>query len=87
LPDCGDAQLWLCSDTRQRGVLRERRAEWQRMGLSTSPDTAMPVTQQVFAADFDEQDTALSRVDAAQEDEYWRRAFWCERYYSEGLDY
>jgi hypothetical protein len=47
----------------------------------------MPATQQLLAADFDEQSTVLGRVDAVQEDEYWRRAFWCERYYSEGLEY
>jgi len=47
----------------------------------------MPASQKVFAADFDKQSTVLDRVDAAQEDEYWRRAFWCERYYSEGLEY
>jgi hypothetical protein len=47
----------------------------------------MPATPQVFAADSDEQSTVLGRADAAREDEHWRRAFWCEHYYSEGLDY
>jgi hypothetical protein len=48
--------------------------------------TAMPSTQQAFA-DPDPQNTALGPVDAAQEDDYWRRVFWCERYYRPGLDY
>lgn len=48
----------------------------------------MPATQQVFdAADLDEQAAVLGPVDATKEDEYWRRTFWCERYYSHGLDY
>lgn len=47
----------------------------------------MPAIQHASdAADPDDQ-FLLGPVDAAQEDEYWRRAFWCERYYSEGLDY
>lgn len=41
---------------------------------------------------FDDQDTiepaaAVSRVNAQEEDAYWRRSFWRERYYSAGLDY
>lgn len=50
----------------------------------------MPAT----AHSFDDQDTrdtaqAVSRVNAQEEDAYWRRAFWRERYYSAsaGFDY
>jgi len=48
----------------------------------------MPATEHSF----DDQDTsdpaaAVSRVNAQDEDAYWRRAFWRERYYSAGLDY
>jgi hypothetical protein len=35
----------------------------------------------------DEQPPVLRRVDAGQEEAYWRRAFWRERYYSQGLGY
>jgi hypothetical protein len=48
----------------------------------------MSSTPQLFdAADHDEHTAALSTVDAAREDAYWRRAFRCERYYSRGLSY
>ena len=30
---------------------------------------------------------AVGRVNAQEEDAYWRRSFWRERYYSAGLDY
>jgi hypothetical protein len=54
----------------------------------TQQDPAMPATLQVLAdADIDERAAVLAPVDAAREDEYWRRAFWCERYYRPGLDY
>jgi hypothetical protein len=48
----------------------------------------MPATPQVLAAaDIDECGPVLAPMDAAREDEYWRRAFWCERYVRNGLDY
>jgi hypothetical protein len=48
----------------------------------------MPATLQVLAADdLDEQPVVLGPIDAAREDEYWRRAFWFEHYYSPDLDY
>ena len=48
----------------------------------------MSSTPPMFDADkHDEHTAALRPVDAAREDAYWRRAFWCERYYSRGLDY
>lgn len=47
----------------------------------------MPATQHLPDADTDEEALRLGPVDARQEDEYWRRAFWRERYYSSGLDY
>lgn len=48
----------------------------------------MPATQHVLdASDADEQPVMLAPIDARQEDDYWRRAFWRERYYSHGLDY
>jgi hypothetical protein len=50
-------------------------------------DTPMPATQLVSAPDPDEDADLLRAVDAMQEDEYWRRTFWCERYYRQGLDY
>ena len=48
----------------------------------------MPATEHSF----DGQETidpaaAVSRVNAQEEDAYWRRSFWRERYYSAGLDY
>jgi hypothetical protein len=48
----------------------------------------MPATEHSF----DDQDpsdpvAAVDRVDAQEEDAYWRRAFWRERYYAPGLDY
>jgi hypothetical protein len=51
-------------------------------------ETAMPATEHSF----DGQGTidpaaAVSRVNAQEEDAYWRRSFWRERYYSAGLDY
>jgi hypothetical protein len=51
-------------------------------------DTAMPATEHSF----DDQETidpaaAVNRVNAQEEDAYWRRSFWRERYYSAGLDY
>jgi hypothetical protein len=45
----------------------------------------MPVPQRDLA-DLDEP-CMLRPVDAAQEDDYWRRVFWCESYFREGLDY
>jgi hypothetical protein len=54
---------------------------------STTGETAMPATQQSFDDLTDESTRAVSRVHAQQEDAYWRRAFWRERYYSPGLDY
>jgi hypothetical protein len=48
----------------------------------------MTATQQVLDdPDPDEPGAALGPVDARQEDDYWRRAFWRERYYSHGLEY
>lgn len=48
----------------------------------------MPATPQFLAAcDLDEHSAVFGPVDAAREDEYWRRAFWCEQYYSQDLDY
>ena len=47
----------------------------------------MPSTQPLFdATDRDEHAAALL-VGAAREDDYWRRAFWWEGYYRQGLDY
>jgi hypothetical protein len=45
----------------------------------------MPVPQRDLA-DLDEP-CKLRPVDAAQEDDYWRRVFWCESYFRDGLDY
>ncbi|MDB5881044.1 MAG: hypothetical protein JWP43_922 [Ramlibacter sp.] len=47
----------------------------------------MPATPQVLAAADIDEPAVLARVDAQWEDEYWRRAFWCERYFRSGLDY
>jgi hypothetical protein len=51
-------------------------------------ETAMPAR----GHSFDGQGTidpaaAVNRVNAREEDAFWRRAFWRERYYSAGLDY
>jgi hypothetical protein len=51
-------------------------------------DVAMPASQQTFDEhDLDEQAPVLQLVDPEQEEAYWRRAFWRERYYSQGLGY
>jgi hypothetical protein len=51
-------------------------------------DLAMPARQQTFDEhDLDEQARVLQHVDPGQEEAYWRRAFWRERYYSQGLGY
>jgi hypothetical protein len=48
----------------------------------------MPAIQRVLDdSDLDDPRPVLGPVDARQEDEYWQRAFWLERYYSQGLDY
>jgi hypothetical protein len=59
------------------------------MGLSIpKPETAMPATQQVLDdPDLDESPAVLRPVDPRREDDFWRRTFWRERYYSHGLDY
>jgi hypothetical protein len=45
-------------------------------------------SQQVLAdPDLDEQPVVLKPVDPREEDAYWRRSFWRERYYSQGLSY
>ena len=48
----------------------------------------MPGTQRVFDdSELDDPAPVLGFVDARQEDEYWRRAFSLEHYYSRSLDY
>lgn len=48
----------------------------------------MQSTQPMFAAIArDDQAAALDLEDAAREDAYWRRAFWCQGHYRQGLDY
>jgi hypothetical protein len=48
----------------------------------------MHSTQQVPAdPDLDEQPVMLRPVDPREEDAYWRRSFWRERYYCQGLGY
>jgi hypothetical protein len=46
----------------------------------------MPASSQALTSDPDAQ-PVLAAVDAAQEDEYWRQAFWREGYFKETLDY
>jgi hypothetical protein len=55
---------------------------------SLDEETTMPATEHCF----DGQGTtdpaaAVSRVNAREEDAYWRCSFWRERYYSAELDY
>jgi len=48
----------------------------------------MPATLQASPSeDVDEHCAVLGPVDSAREEDYWRRAFWCEHYYRQGLDY
>lgn len=48
----------------------------------------MPATEHGFEdSDTCDPAVAVSRVNAREEDAYWRRTFWRERYYSAGLDY
>jgi len=50
--------------------------------------TAMPATSPVLAAAHpDDSASVLRPVDAVREDDYWRRAFWCEHYYRADFDY
>ena len=48
----------------------------------------MPATQQIFDDwDLGEETAVLGPVDAREEDAFWGRVFWRERYYSPDLDY
>ena len=47
----------------------------------------MPSPQASTAVPLDDHAAVLGPVDAAREDDYWRRVFSGEHYYSESLDY
>jgi hypothetical protein len=48
----------------------------------------MSASAQVFdEQDIDERTATLQAVDPREEEAYWRRTFWRERYYSKGLGY
>jgi hypothetical protein len=50
-------------------------------------ETAMPAPVQDFDEDAVEPGPVMSRCDAQQEDAFWQRNFWQERYYRPDLDY
>jgi hypothetical protein len=69
-------------------VLRDSASAWSRMRLQVlrrlchaSAESSVSTTSKHDPA------AAVDLVNAQEEDAYWRRSFWRERYYSAGLDY